>query len=63
MNEHIIENLTKYEIDLINNSPDADNIEWYPDNPANPVDLDNTDIVIEGTDADVQTMLEIIGRK
>ena len=63
MNEYIIENLTQFEIDLINNSPDADTIEWYPDNPANPVDLDNTDIVIEGTADDVQTMLTIIGRK
>ena len=60
MNEYIIENLTQFEINLINNSPDADAIEWYPDAP---FDADNTDIVIEGTAADVQTMLTIIGRK
>ncbi len=63
MDEYIIENLTTSEINLINNSPDADTIEWYPENPINPVDLDNIDIVIEGTAADVQTMLTIIGRK
>ena len=60
MNEYIIENLTKSEINLINNSPDADTIEWYPEDP---FDADNTDIVIEGTAADVQTIRTIIGRK
>lgn len=60
MNEYIIENLTASEIDRINNSPDADAIEWHPEDP---FDADNTDIVIEGTDADVKTILTIIGRK
>ena len=59
MNEYIIENLTTLEIDLINNSPDVNSINWYPDDP---FDADNTDIVIEGTTDDVKTILAIIGR-
>lgn len=60
MNEYIIENLTVAEINLIKNSHDADNIEWYPDDPFS---TGNTDIVVEGTQADLEIMLTIIGRK
>ena len=60
MSEYIIENLTAFEINLINKSPDADAIKWYPDAP---FDADNTDIVIEGTADDVKTILTIISRK
>lgn len=60
MNEYIIENLTVAEINLIKNSHDADNIEWYPDDPFS---TGNTDIVVEGTPDDVKTILTIIGRE
>lgn len=60
MNEYIIENLSKSEIDKVKNSPKADAIEWYPEDPFN---TSNTNIVVDGTEADLEIMLTIIGRK
>ena len=57
--EYIIENVTAFEREKICNSPDADNIDWYPDDL---LEMD-VNIVVEGTEADVDTLLRIMGRK
>lgn len=60
MSEYIIENLNTVEIKRISNSPDADTIEWFPEDP---FDVHNASIVVIGTDADMKKILAIIGRK
>ena len=59
MNEYIIENVTVFEREKICNSPDADNIDWYPDDL---LEMD-ANIVVEGTESDLNTMLRIMGRE
>ena len=54
MNEYIIENLTKREIDIMESS----DIEWCPDN----ISEDNTDIVVFN-EKDCDKALHLIGRK
>ena len=54
MNEYIIENLTKREIDIMESS----DIEWCPDDMSG----DNTDIVVFN-EKDCDKALHLIGRK
>ena len=54
MNEYIIENLTKREINIIESS----DIEWCPDD----ISGDNTDIVVFN-EKDCDKALHLIGRK
>ena len=54
MNEYIIQNLTKREIDIMESS----DIEWCPDN----ISEDNTDIVVFN-EKDCDKALHLIGRK
>ncbi|MBQ7673635.1 MAG: hypothetical protein IJT36_03800 [Alphaproteobacteria bacterium] len=53
MNEYIIENVSKEELDLLEKS----DLEWYPD------DLMGNDVCIHGTKQDAYKALIIIGRK
>ena len=57
--EFIIENVMAFEREKICNSPDADNIIWYPDDL---LEIDNVNVVVEGTEEDVNTLLRIMGR-
>ena len=50
--EYIIENTTKEERKIL----DVEGFEWYPD------DMENTDIVIEGDEQNVDKALRAIGR-
>ena len=54
MNEYIIQNLTKREIDIMESS----DIEWCPDDMSG----DNTDIVVFN-EKDCDKALHLIGRK
>ena len=56
----VIEDVTLFEREKICNSPDADNIAWYPDDP---LEMYYANIVVEGTKSDVNTLLRIMGRK
>lgn len=58
--EFIIENVTAFEREKICNSPDADNITWYPDDL---LEIDDISIVVEGTESDLNALLKIMGRK
>lgn len=58
--EFVIENVTVFEREKICNSPDADNITWYPDDL---LEIDDVNVVVEGTESDVNTLLQIMGRK
>lgn len=60
IDEFLIENVTEFEREKICNSPDADDIIWYPDDI---LEEDNVDIVVEGTQSDVNTLLRIMGRE
>ena len=53
MSEYIIENLSKEEIDKLQES----DLDWYPD------DLMSSDVCIYGTEKDVKKALKIIGRQ
>ena len=57
--EYIIENVTAFEREKICNSPDADDITWYPDDL---LEIDNVNVVVEGTEEDVNILLRIMGR-
>ena len=57
--EFVIENVTAFEREKICNSPDADDITWYPDDL---LEIDNVNIVVEGTESDIHTLLQIMGR-
>ena len=53
MNEYIIENCTKEEIDKLEQS----DLDWYPD------DIMSSDVCIYGTENDIKKAMKIIGRK
>ncbi len=59
METFIIENATAFEREKICDSPKADGINWYPDDL---LDIDNTNIIVEGTEKDVDVLLQIMGR-
>ena len=59
MSEFIISNVTAFEREKICNSPEADDIEWYPDDL---LEIDNVNIVVDGTKEDVNKLLKIMGR-
>ena len=58
--ELIISNVTAFEREKLCNSPDADNIIWYPDDL---LEIDGVNNVVEGTEQDVCDLLRIMGRK
>lgn len=58
--EFVIENVTVFEREKICDSPDADNIIWYPDDL---LEIDDVNIVVEGTESDVDILLQIMGRR
>jgi len=59
-NKFVIKNVTLFEREKICNSPDADNITWYPDDL---LEIDDVNVIVEGTKSDVNLLLYIMGRK
>lgn len=53
MSEYIIENLSDEEMDKLYKS----DVEWYPD------DLMSSDVCIYGTEEEIRTALQVIGRQ